>query len=275
MARKIKGDDGKIYVEQQPFYKRGWFWVLVVIAAIVLIFGVVNLKNNKASTTKRQTTAKKATPKYYKVGDTVKVGKVTYTLKSVELTEERNEFEDSQPKYVVKVIYHVKNNSDKDIPIGTDMTAYGPNNNKLKSYPVSDITLDSVAAGKEADVTDGFGTDKLGTFELQFAPTISIEKPAKFKVKVKNGSTSQVAESSQQAIQQPDQASQQSQATNSSNSDGKTTIGGHSFHREDFFGTSILVGDNGEGEAGEWAANNPVTQNDPSVEAQLKSAYGN
>lgn len=223
MARKIKGDDGKIYVEQQPFYKRGWFWVLVVIAAIVFIFGVVSLKSNKTSTAKHPETAKKATPKYYKVGDTVKVGKVTYTLKSVELTDERNEFEDSQPKYVVKVIYHVKNNSDKDIPIGTDMTAYGPNNNKLKGYPVSDITLDSVAAGKEADVTDGFGTDKLGTFELQFAPTISTEKPAKFKVKVKNGSANQVAESSQQAIQQPEQASQQSQATNSSNSDNKNS----------------------------------------------------
>lgn len=228
MARKIKGDDGKIYVEQQPFYKRGWFWVLVVVA-IILIFGMVSLKSNKTSTAKHPETAKKATPKYYKVGDTVKVGKVTYTLKSVELTEERNEFEDSQPKYVVKVIYHIKNNSDKDIPIGTDMTAYGPNNNKLKSYPVSDITLDSVAAGKEADVTDGFGTDKLGTFELQFVPTISTEKPAKFKVKIKNKKSNSSVLSSQSSQATGNTAnnpvtkdSQSSVSDESSNSDPRT-----------------------------------------------------
>lgn len=201
MARRIKGDDGKIYVEQQPFYKRGWFWVLIIFVVVALIFGVTNLKNRQSSAVKHQPTIKKVSPKYYKVGDTVKVGKVTYTLKSVDLTQERNEFEDSQPKYVVKVVYHVKNNSKKDIPIGTDMTAYGPRNNKLKSYPVSDITLDSVAAGKEADVTDGFSTDKLGTFEFQLAPTISTEKPAKFRVKIKKSSSNKVNTQSQQAEQ--------------------------------------------------------------------------
>ena len=140
-------------------------------------------KNNTSSN--NATSSKKVAPKYHKVGDTVKVGKVTYTLKSVEVTNERNEFEDNQPKYVIKVVYHVKNNSDKELPIGTDLDAYGPNNNKLKSYPVNDTTLDSIAAGKEADVTTGFGSDKLGTFELQFSPLVSTEKPVKFRVKVK------------------------------------------------------------------------------------------
>lgn len=140
-------------------------------------------KNNTSSN--NATSSKKVAPKYHKVGDTVKVGKVTYTLKSVEVTNERNEFEDNQPKYVIKVVYHVKNNSDKELPIGADLDAYGPNNNKLKSYPVNDTTLDSIAAGKEADVTTGFGSDKLGTFELQFSPLVSTEKPFKFRVKVK------------------------------------------------------------------------------------------
>ena len=140
-------------------------------------------KNNTSSN--NATSSKKVAPKYHKVGDTVKVGKVTYTLKSVEVTNERNEFEDNQPKYVIKVVYHVKNNSDKELPIGADLDAYGPNNNKLKSYPVNDTTLDSIAAGKEADVTTGFGSDKLGTFELQFSPLEKKKKPVKFRVKVK------------------------------------------------------------------------------------------
>lgn len=123
--------------------------------------------------------------KYYKVGDTVKVGKVEYTLKSVTTTSYRNEFADEKPKNIIKVIYHVKNDSKKDLPIGTDLDAYGPDNSKLKDYPVDDSTLDAIAPGKEADVTTGFGTKKLGNFELQFAPLVSTEKAAKFKVVVK------------------------------------------------------------------------------------------
>lgn len=171
-------------------------------------------KNNTSSN--NATSSKKVAPKYHKVGDTVKVGKVTYTLKSVEVTNERNEFEDNQPKYVIKVIYHVKNNSDKELPIGADLDAYGPNNNKLKSYPVNDTTLDSIAAGKEADVTTGFGSDKLGTFELQFSPLVSTEKPVKFRVKVKeNNSTN--SSSTQDNTVSNQQATDTSQSINYSN----------------------------------------------------------
>lgn len=171
-------------------------------------------KNNTSSN--NATSSKKVSPKYHKLGDTVKVGKVTYTLKSVEVTNERNEFEDNQPKYVIKVIYHVKNNSDKELPIGADLDAYGPNNNKLKSYPVNDTTLDSIAAGKEADVTTGFGSGKLGTFELQFSPLVSTEKPVKFRVKVKeNNSTN--SSSTQDNTVSNQQMTDTSQSINYSN----------------------------------------------------------
>ena len=122
--------------------------------------------------------------KYYKVGDTVKVGKVEYTLKSVTTTSYRNEFADEKPKNVIKVVYHVKNDGKQDLPIGTDLDAYGPDNNKLKTYPISNTTVDSIAPGKESDVTTGFGTDKMGDFELQFKPLVSLDKSAKFKVNV-------------------------------------------------------------------------------------------
>ena len=112
-------------------------------------------------------------------------GKVEYTLKSVTTTSYRNEFADEKPKNVIKVVYHVKNDGKQDLTIGTDLNAYGPDNSKLKDYPIEDSTFDSVAPGKEADVTTGFGTKKLGSFELQFAPLVSTEKAAKFKVTVK------------------------------------------------------------------------------------------
>ncbi|MDU5466352.1 MAG: hypothetical protein E6084_00600 [Peptoniphilus harei] len=37
MAKKIKGEDGKMYVEKKPFYKRVWFIVLVVIVIIAAV----------------------------------------------------------------------------------------------------------------------------------------------------------------------------------------------------------------------------------------------
>lgn len=143
--------------------------------------------SSQGGTQVTKSSKKKSTPKikYYKLGDTVKVDKVEYTLKSVETTTERNEFAEEKPKNVIKVTYHVKNDSDEDIPIGTDLSVYGPSNTKLKSYPINNSTFDSIAAGKEADVVEGYGTNKLGKFELQFQPIASIKNAAKFQVTVK------------------------------------------------------------------------------------------
>ena len=183
MSKKIMDKDGNTYVQKKPFYKRFWFWIL----AIIVVFGIGSAlgggKDNGGSKVSSTSSSKKAT-KYYKVGDTVKVGDVTYTLKSVETTTERNEYADEKPANVIVVTYHVKNNSDDDIPVGADLTAYGPDNNKLKDYPIDGATMDAVAAGKEMDVKTGFGLKKLGKVELQFAPLVSLKKAAKYQVDV-------------------------------------------------------------------------------------------
>lgn len=145
-----------------------------------------NSKGNDNGGTKisSSSSSKKSTTNFYKVGDSVKVGDVVYTLVSVEKTDERNQFEENQPANVLKVTYHVKNESDEDLSVGMDLKVYGPNNTKLETYPIDSTTLDSIAPGKEADVISGFGTNELGDFELQFAPLVSMEKAAKFKVNV-------------------------------------------------------------------------------------------
>lgn len=50
MAKKIKGEDGKIYVEKKPFYKRVWFILLVV---IVIIFAVMPKGDKSKDSTKK------------------------------------------------------------------------------------------------------------------------------------------------------------------------------------------------------------------------------
>lgn len=192
MSKKITDENGKTYVEKKPFYKKGCFWIVAVVAVAIIIGAVAGGSgggSDNGGTKVEKTTAKAKksstkTPKFYKVGDTVKVGDVVYTLKSVEKTDERNEMNDKQFKNVLKVVYHVKNEGSDELPIGADLDVYGPDNNKLDTYPINGTTINSVAAGKEADVTTGFGTDDLGDFELQFKPLVSVNKAAKFKVNI-------------------------------------------------------------------------------------------
>lgn len=34
MSKKIKDENGNVYVQKKPFYKKVWFWLLVVIVVI-------------------------------------------------------------------------------------------------------------------------------------------------------------------------------------------------------------------------------------------------
>lgn len=196
MAKKVIGEDGKTYTmkEKKTVYKKIWFWGLIVIL-LIIIGGALGGNDKKASSNGgekiNQTSASKNTKSsteknvdnFYKVGDTVKVGDAEYTLTGVELTDERNEFTEKQPAQVVKISYVVKNNSDKDIPVGMDIEVYGADNKKAETYP-NDNTMGSVAAGKEMDCIAHFGLNQSGEIEIQFSPIVSFEKAAKFKATV-------------------------------------------------------------------------------------------
>ncbi|EEU64918.1 MULTISPECIES: DUF4352 domain-containing protein [Enterococcus] len=194
MSKKVMGQDGKTYKVKKPFYKRVWFWILAVIL-IVIIGSALNggSDSNKASdnggekVTKSSTSASSSKEEksdtFYKIGDTVKVGDAEYTLNSVELTDERNQFEENQPAQVIKITYTVKNDGDSDIPVGMDVEVYGSDNKKSETYP-NDNTMGSVAPGKEMDCVAHFGLNQTGEIEIHFSPLVSFEKAAKYKVPV-------------------------------------------------------------------------------------------
>ena len=194
MSKKVMGQDGKTYKVKKPFYKRVWFWILAVIL-IVIIGSALNggSDSNKASdnggekVTKSSTSASSSKEEksdtFYKIGDTVKVGDAEYTLNSVELTDERNQFEENQPAQVIKITYTVKNDGDSDIPVGMDVEVYGSDNKKSETYP-NDNTMGSVAPGKEMDCVAHFGLNQTGEIEINFSPLVSFEKAAKYKVPV-------------------------------------------------------------------------------------------
>ncbi|MDA3972729.1 DUF4352 domain-containing protein [Enterococcus thailandicus] len=192
---KVTGEDGKTYVmkEKKPFYKRVWFWILAVIV-VFIVGGALGGGNDKKAASKNggekvekssssTSASKEETENFYNVGDTVKVGDAEYTLNTVELTDERNQFDETQPAQVVKITYTMTNNGDEDLPVGMDVEVYGPDNKKASTYP-NDNTMGSVAPGKSMDCTAHFGLNQNGEIEVHFSPLVSFEKAAKFKAAV-------------------------------------------------------------------------------------------
>ncbi|ELB67814.1 TPA: Ltp family lipoprotein [Enterococcus faecium] len=59
MAKKVMGQDGKMYKVKKPFYKRVWFWLLAVVVVFIAIGsqgGSDDAKNTVAETTKESVT---------------------------------------------------------------------------------------------------------------------------------------------------------------------------------------------------------------------------
>lgn len=189
MAKSIKDENGNVYKIKKPFYKKVWFWllVLIIVGGGVASSGGSNSNGGEKvdSTSKedKKTDEKQDVKTFYKVGDTVKVGDASYTLNSVELTDERNEFDDTNPEQVVKVQYTMENNSDEELPIGMDLEIYNSDDTQAQLYS-NDNTMGSLAPGKKIESVQHFGLNGTGEIELQFAPVISLEKTADFKATI-------------------------------------------------------------------------------------------
>lgn len=59
MAKKVRGEDGRMYKVKKPFYKRLWFWLLAVVVVFIAIGsqgGSDDNKNTVAETTKESVT---------------------------------------------------------------------------------------------------------------------------------------------------------------------------------------------------------------------------
>lgn len=79
MAKKIKDDEGNVYVESKPWYKKWWVWVLAVIV-LLFIIGSVGGSGHKAGSGSAAQVPSKITVDYndYDVDD-AKTYKVNYS----------------------------------------------------------------------------------------------------------------------------------------------------------------------------------------------------
>ncbi|MFC3927342.1 DUF4352 domain-containing protein [Streptococcus caprae] len=103
MAKKIKDEQGNVYVQKKPFYKRWWFILLIVVIAFGVIGGnkgsdkqisktteqttvsqEVQTNQEDSSTSESEATAKnESKDTVYAVGQTFTVGDMTYLVNSV------------------------------------------------------------------------------------------------------------------------------------------------------------------------------------------------
>lgn len=91
--------------------------------------------------------------------------------------------------------------------------------------------------------------------------------------KASNSSSSASSSStSSTAVSQSSSSTTATRTSQTSNQNAKITIAGHTFHRQNFYGTMIWVGDNGEGELGEWYANDPSVNTNQQVANQVNQA---
>ena len=140
MAKKIKDENGNVYVKKTPFYKKWWFILLVVLVAFSAIKGGSGNNSSQQSTTSNsstqvktseETAATKAseetknteevTKAEHKIGEIVKVGDVEYVVNSKSLSQNvGGEYGKTANGIYLIVNVTVKNTGKKSITVTDD-----------------------------------------------------------------------------------------------------------------------------------------------------------
>ena len=133
-------------------------------------------KEDKVETSSTQKEADKKDK--FSIGDKLSFENVAeYTITNVEWTDERNQFDKTNPDKVLKVTYNVTNLSEKDLPIGLDMTLY-VDGKKMESYPNTN-TMDAISAGRSIEgAVAHFGVTGQGDLELEIKPALDFKSKA-------------------------------------------------------------------------------------------------
>ncbi len=142
----------------------------------------------KEETKTENKTEKKAEKKddALKIGDTKKVGDITYTLNSVKKTDETNEFNEVKPQQVIQIEYSVKSEAEDDYPLGSDAKVY-VNGKQAEDYPLGSDKTGTISKGREGVGSQSFSIPKdAKEIEIEFAPLTSLDsEKALYKVEIK------------------------------------------------------------------------------------------
>ena len=161
----------------------GFGLTLVAVVALAACSSTSKNETSTSSAAKTETSsssessAKKSNK--YAIGDKITFDKqAEITITGVEWSDERNQFDDTNPDKVLKVTYNVTNLSDKDIYVGSDIDLYVAGK-KMESYPNTN-TMETVSPNRSLEgATTHFGVKGSGDMELEVKPFAAFgEKPA-------------------------------------------------------------------------------------------------
>ena len=136
MAKKIKDVNGKVYVQKNPFYKKWWFILIVILIGYGAIKGgetstespqtpsssekseVVKASSSTEEASSVETSSEDKVEVNYKIGDLVKVGDVEYIVNSKTTAQNiGGEFgKNANGTYLILNVT-VKNNGSKSITV--------------------------------------------------------------------------------------------------------------------------------------------------------------
>lgn len=155
------------------------------LASTVVLAGCYSKTETSSSSNKTEQKEEKKTSNEAKLGTPITFDKTAeITVKTAEWTDERNQFADKPAKKVLLVTYDVKNLSDKDYPVGTDIKLY-VNGKKAESYPVQ-VKLDSISPNRISEnVTQAFAVNEDGSLELEVQPMFSFKDKKIIKLDLK------------------------------------------------------------------------------------------
>lgn len=155
------------------------------LASAVVLAGCSSKTEKSSSSNKTEQKEEKKNSNEAKLGTPISFDKTAeITVKTAAWTDERNQFADKPAKKVLLVTYDVKNLSDKDYPVGTDIKLY-VNGKKAESYPVQ-VKLDSISPNRIAEnVTQAFAVNEDGPLELEVQPTFSFKDKKIIKLDLK------------------------------------------------------------------------------------------
>ena len=153
---------------------------LSILSLVACSSGAKKDDNSSKDAKVETSSSKKETDKKDKfaIGDKLTFDNVAeYTITGVEWTDERNQFDKSNPDKVLKVTYNVTNLSEKDLPIGLDMELY-VGGKKMDTYPNTN-TMESISAGRSIEGAGAhFGVSGEGDLELEIKPALDFKSKA-------------------------------------------------------------------------------------------------
>lgn len=172
--------------EKKPFFKKWWFWLIVVVILIAALGGggkesadtteasdatsETTTETSSSESTNESSSEEPAETGTLVIGDSFTTDDITVTVTNAYFTDQRNQFDESNPEQVIAIEYILENNSETDYPFGMDFQVYV--DGALTDTYANENSMGSVSAGRSVEAIAHYGVNGT-TIEAEWEPMMS------------------------------------------------------------------------------------------------------